>query len=325
MPATKVNLNGIDRFDLNLFGTTTVSVAAGDTTITQTVSPANLPITNTPAIASKWFNSYSSTTGTYTQTQPAFSDISGTVAATQLPNPTTSTLGGIKAVTAVAHQWVNSISTTGVPSLTQPAFTDISGTVAAAQLPAPTATTLGGVESIAAVASKWVNSISTAGIPSLTQPATADISGLSASLALLAPLASPTFTGTATVRHLAAGGSAPTIVVGAGAGTGGTVAISGTDTTGIITVTTGTSPAVSVGIFTATFAAAFGVAPNMFINAANADGTIVTLATAERTAALSGVQAVCVNATTTQFAIIANGTALAASTTYAWQYLIVQP
>ena len=70
--------------------------------------------------------------------QPAFTDITGTVAAAQLPNPTSSTLGGVQSAAAVANQWINSISTSGVPSLSQPAFSNLSGSVAATQMPALT-------------------------------------------------------------------------------------------------------------------------------------------------------------------------------------------
>lgn len=101
-----------------------------------------------------------------------------------LPVPTTSALGGVQAINAVSHQWINSINGSGVPQLSQPAFTDISGTVAAAQLPNPSASTLGGIQSLAAVASRWINQISTTGIPSASQPAFTDISG-SASLSQL--------------------------------------------------------------------------------------------------------------------------------------------
>lgn len=67
-----------------------------------------------------------------------FSQLSGTAASTQLPNPTTSLIGGVKAITAVASKWVNSISTSGTPTLTQPAFSDISGVATAAQVPSKT-------------------------------------------------------------------------------------------------------------------------------------------------------------------------------------------
>jgi hypothetical protein len=87
------------------------------------------------AVTHEWVNSYTATTGLFTATQPAFTDISGSVAASQLPNPTTSALGGVEANTPVAHQWINAINTSGVPQLSQPAFTDISSTLATAQLP----------------------------------------------------------------------------------------------------------------------------------------------------------------------------------------------
>lgn len=46
-----------------------------------------------------------------------------------LPNPSSSSLGGVQSKAAVSHQWINSISTSGVPALSQPAFSDISGTI----------------------------------------------------------------------------------------------------------------------------------------------------------------------------------------------------
>jgi hypothetical protein len=70
---------------------------------------------------------------TFAQAQPAFTDISGTVAASQLPNPTASTLGGVESIAAVSHNFLTSISTSGVPAQAQPAFTDISGTATIAQ------------------------------------------------------------------------------------------------------------------------------------------------------------------------------------------------
>jgi len=70
-----------------------------------------------------------------TAAQLAFTEISGSVAASQLPNPTASTLGGIESYAAVSNQWINAISTSGVPSSAQPAFTDISGALAGAQMP----------------------------------------------------------------------------------------------------------------------------------------------------------------------------------------------
>jgi hypothetical protein len=64
----------------------------------------------------------------------AFSNISGSVAATQLPNPSSTTLGGVRSAASVSHQWINSISTSGIPALSQPAAADISGLGALATL-----------------------------------------------------------------------------------------------------------------------------------------------------------------------------------------------
>lgn len=51
-----------------------------------------------------------------------------------LPNPSSSTLGGIQSAAAQSNKWINSISTSGVPSLSQPAFTDLSGNISTSQM-----------------------------------------------------------------------------------------------------------------------------------------------------------------------------------------------
>jgi hypothetical protein len=61
-----------------------------------------------------------------TCTQPAFSNISGTVAASQLPAPSASSLGGVESLAQTSHQWINSISTSGAPASSQPASSDLS-------------------------------------------------------------------------------------------------------------------------------------------------------------------------------------------------------
>lgn len=97
---------------------------------------AALPIvpTSFAAVAHQWLNSYNAATGVFTAAQPAFSDISGTVAPGQLPTPTASALGGVEAAGPTAHEWISEIDTSGVPHLSQPAFTDISGTATTAQI-----------------------------------------------------------------------------------------------------------------------------------------------------------------------------------------------
>jgi hypothetical protein len=52
--------------------------------------------------------------------------ISGTLSAARLPNPSASTLGGVESLAAVSHQFLTSISTSGVPAQAQPTEADLS-------------------------------------------------------------------------------------------------------------------------------------------------------------------------------------------------------
>jgi hypothetical protein len=63
---------------------------------------------------------------------------SGIIAASILPAPTASTLGGIESITSISSNWLSYIDTSGVPHLSQPGFGDLSGSTACAQLPALT-------------------------------------------------------------------------------------------------------------------------------------------------------------------------------------------
>ena len=94
-----------------------------------------------------------------------------------LPLPTTNSVGGVKSIAPIAHQFLTGISTSGSPLLGTPVFSDISGTISPSQIPTPTAGTLGGTQSIAAVAHNFLTSISTQGVPTQAQPAFSDISG----------------------------------------------------------------------------------------------------------------------------------------------------
>lgn len=93
------------------------------------------------AVTSNWIRAIS-TSGVPTASQPAFTDISGTLAPAQCPNPSASTLGCVESYVAVASQWINSISTSGVPSSTQPNFTDLAGATTLAQLPSISSSTV---------------------------------------------------------------------------------------------------------------------------------------------------------------------------------------
>lgn len=58
---------------------------------------------------------------------------SGTVPASLLPNPTSTTLGGVKSKASISNYFLTQIGTDGSVSSAQPAFTDISGTLSVAK------------------------------------------------------------------------------------------------------------------------------------------------------------------------------------------------
>lgn len=130
-------------------------------------------------VTTKFLDSYSSITGLFTQTQPDFTDLSGTATTAQIPNLsatkiTSGLLGLAQGGTGV------DLSATGSATaiLAQGAGHVISArALVGADLPNPSASTLGGIQSLAAVGSKWINTISTAGVPSATQPAFSDLNG----------------------------------------------------------------------------------------------------------------------------------------------------
>jgi hypothetical protein len=74
----------------------------------------------------KYWGNNTGSSATASFVQPGFSDISGTVGASQLPTPTASTLGGVESLASAPHKWINQISTGGIPSATQPASSDLS-------------------------------------------------------------------------------------------------------------------------------------------------------------------------------------------------------
>lgn len=106
--ATRCNINGINELDFTFPGATTVTVNQGIASIVsaepsgaanevlatpngssgvaslRTLVPADLPITNEPAVLHNFLTAYNSTTGAFSQAQPAFTDISGTATAAQI-------------------------------------------------------------------------------------------------------------------------------------------------------------------------------------------------------------------------------------------------
>jgi hypothetical protein len=77
-----------------------------------------------------------------TDTTNASNITSGTLNSSRLPLPTTSTLGGVRAFTAVPHNWINAISTSGIPSGSQPACGDLSNAVASCSTDATNASNI---------------------------------------------------------------------------------------------------------------------------------------------------------------------------------------
>jgi hypothetical protein len=113
--------------------------------------------------------------------------------------------------------------------------------------------------------------------------------------------------------HHLGSGSAPAITAGTGAGTSPAISLSGTDAGGRISITTGSSPSTSADACTVSFNTAFGATPNVVISPANAAA-----------AALSGTGAIYLNGqSASQFKLTVGPTALAASTTYLWNFVVV--
>ncbi len=105
----------------------------------------------------------------------------------------------------------------------------------------------------------------------------------------------------------------PAIVAGAGAGTSPTVSIVGTNSGGIITITTGTLPTLSAVAATITFSSSFAF-PNgcaVVVSPHNANAAI-----------LSGAQMVYLIGATTNWTVNTGTTALTAITTYEFNYKV---
>lgn len=127
-----------------------VTVASGSGTVTTTGTPASgnlAAFSGSTAITNSDLSGDCTTSGTLattctktggvnfassatTDTTNASNISTGTLGAARLPNPSASTLGGVKSITAVSHNFLTSISTLGLPAQAQPACGDLSNSAA---------------------------------------------------------------------------------------------------------------------------------------------------------------------------------------------------
>jgi len=106
----------------------------------------------------------------------------------------------------------------------------------------------------------------------------------------------------------------PGIVAGTGAGTGNTVGVTGTGLAGTISVLTAGTPTASATVVTVTFSTAYTTtAPTVVISPANLAAALLT-----------GTAIVYLSsASTTNFVLSVGSTALATTTTYLWNYVVI--
>ncbi|MEY4381324.1 MAG: hypothetical protein RJA92_704, partial [Bacteroidota bacterium] len=115
-------------------------------------------------------------------------------------------------------------------------------------------------------------------------------------------------------KHLKGNSGALSIAASLGAGTSPSgLTVTGTDMSGIVSLTTGSSPSVNSVLATITYNTAYATAPIVVITPANA-----------ATASLTAGQAVWVDISTTGFTINTNTSAVGSSTAYKWNYVVIQ-
>ena len=120
-----VDTTKIAKFDLS-------GITTGNTRTIAIPDGTSTPVVALTAPAHNYLTGVNST-GVLTYLQPAFSDLQGTLTPSQLPNPSSVSLGGVKSLALVSHQFLTQIGTDGTPAQAQPAFADISGTATVAQ------------------------------------------------------------------------------------------------------------------------------------------------------------------------------------------------
>lgn len=106
-------------------------------------------------------------------TAPTFRRLIGA----DLPNPSTTTLGGVLALQSQVSQFVTAILSSGQPITAQVFFSNIGGQPTGTQLPLPTLTTLGGVLALNSASGQFVVAIASSGQPQTAQIFYSNIAG----------------------------------------------------------------------------------------------------------------------------------------------------
>lgn len=215
--------------------------------------------------------------------------------------------GAAAAALSAAQTYASTLTTLSSLSLPASQVTGLTnGTVTSVGMTVPTA--------LLSVSPASVTTSGTFAVSLPTQSANTVFSGPSAS-----PSATPTFRLLAAADlpkqpSITTSGTVPTIAVGAGAGSGGSAAISSTATNlaGTVSITTGTIPVGSATLATITYnGSGF---PN---------GSIVVISPANAsTAALSGTSAVIALGTTTTI-VFTSGTVALGAGTFSWNYIVI--
>lgn len=99
---------------------------SGATSITNVDLSGDCTTTGTTAVTCTKTGGVNFAASATTNTTNATNITSGTLPAAQLPNPSATTLGGVKSLTAVTHNFLTSISTLGLPAQAQPSCADLS-------------------------------------------------------------------------------------------------------------------------------------------------------------------------------------------------------
>jgi hypothetical protein len=122
-------------------------------------------------------------------------------------------------------------------------------------------------------------------------------------------------------QHLVGNTNSPSISASTGAGTSPTISLTGNDIAGVITLTTGSSPAGSNALIaTISFNQAYTVAPAVVLSPGNRNACLLTgtnQVLVPENGQTNGVS-------TSAFRIESGSTALSASTPYVWRYHIIQ-